>query len=213
MLATMLFPILVSFLAYAFIVDRRRLALERNRLRLELSYVKAQINPRLLFHTLGTLQHLTRARDPQAGDVVLHLADLLRYTLYETDAERVPPRPGAGFPGRLPGPGAPAPPPRPHHPRSSRHRYRPAARAPAAAPALRAAARRPQRRRGPGRGDQPRASRRPHADWHAAARGRRAAPLRPPPGPGSRPAAVAAAIPGAAHVASARGGGAGGSLF
>ena len=90
MLATMLFPILVSFLAYAFIVDRRRLALERNRLRLELSYVKAQINPRLLFHTLGTLQHLTRARDPQAGDVVLHLADLLRYTLYETDAERVP---------------------------------------------------------------------------------------------------------------------------
>ncbi len=89
MLASMLFPVLVSFLAYSLIVDRRRLALERSLFRLELSYLKAQLNPQFLFHTLGQLQSLTRARDARAGDVVLHLADLLRYTLYETDAERV----------------------------------------------------------------------------------------------------------------------------
>ncbi len=90
MLSSMLFPSLVSFLVYALIVDRRRLGLERNHFRLELSYLKAQLNPQFLFNTLGHLQGLTRARDPRAGDVVLHLADLLRYTLYETDAERVP---------------------------------------------------------------------------------------------------------------------------
>ncbi|MGI4875612.1 MAG: sensor histidine kinase [Janthinobacterium lividum] len=90
LLADMLFPLIVSFLAYALLVDRRRLALERNHFRLELSYLKAQLNPQFLFNTLGHLQGLTRARDPRAGDVVLHLADLLRYTLYETDAERVP---------------------------------------------------------------------------------------------------------------------------
>jgi hypothetical protein len=90
MLSSMLLPFLVSFLAYALIVDRRRLGLERNHFRLELSYLKAQLNPQFLFNTLGHLQGLTRARDPRAGDVVLHLADLLRYTLYETDAERVP---------------------------------------------------------------------------------------------------------------------------
>lgn len=90
MLATMLFPFIISFIAYALIVDRRRLALERSHFRLELSYLKAQLNPQFLFNTLGHLQGLTRARDPRAGDVVLHLADLLRYTLYETDAERVP---------------------------------------------------------------------------------------------------------------------------
>lgn len=90
MLSSMLFPLLVSFLVYALIVDRRRLGLERNHFRLELSYLKAQLNPQFLFNTLGHLQGLTRARDPRAGDVVLHLADLLRYTLYETDAERVP---------------------------------------------------------------------------------------------------------------------------
>lgn len=90
MLATMLFPLLVSFLAYVLLVERRRLTLERNHFRLELSYVKAQLNPQFLFHTLGHLQDLTRARSPQAGDVVLHLADLLRYTLYETEVERVP---------------------------------------------------------------------------------------------------------------------------
>ncbi|SFQ28075.1 sensor histidine kinase [Hymenobacter arizonensis] len=89
-LATTLFPILVSFLAYALIVDRRRLALERNHLRLELSYLKAQLNPQFLFSTLNQLHGLTRTRDHRAGDVVLHLADLLRYTLYETDADRVP---------------------------------------------------------------------------------------------------------------------------
>ncbi|UOQ70666.1 sensor histidine kinase [Hymenobacter cellulosilyticus] len=90
MLAPMLFPLVISFLAYALVVDRRRLALERDNLRLERSYLKAQINPQFLFNTLGSLNAMTHARDERAGDVVLHLADLMRYTLYETEAERVP---------------------------------------------------------------------------------------------------------------------------
>ncbi|TGE20048.1 sensor histidine kinase [Hymenobacter elongatus] len=89
MLAPMLFPLIVSFLVYALVVDRRRLALERDYLRLERSYLKAQINPHFLFNTLGSLTTMTRTHDKRAGDVVLHLADLMRYTLYETDAERV----------------------------------------------------------------------------------------------------------------------------
>ncbi|HEX8429248.1 histidine kinase [Hymenobacter sp.] len=89
-LSTMMFPVLVSFLTYALIVDRRRLLLERANFNLELSYLKAQLNPQFLFTTLRSLQDLTRTHDARAGDVVLHLADLLRYTLYETDAERVP---------------------------------------------------------------------------------------------------------------------------
>ncbi len=90
LLATTLFPVVVSFLAYALIVDRRRLALERHHLHLELSSLKAQLNPAFLFNTLHQLHGLTLARDSRAGDVVLHLADLLRYTLYETEADRVP---------------------------------------------------------------------------------------------------------------------------
>ncbi|MBG8553548.1 sensor histidine kinase [Hymenobacter guriensis] len=89
LLAVLLFPVLISFLAYALVVDRRRLALERDHLRLELSYLKSQINPQFLFNTLGSLHQLTRTRDARAPDVVLHLADLMRYTLYETDTERV----------------------------------------------------------------------------------------------------------------------------
>jgi len=89
-LVSAMFPVIISFLAYALIVDRRRLALEGTQFKLELSYVKAQLNPQFLFNTLSQLQGLTRGRDPRAGDVVLHLADLLRYTLYETDADRVP---------------------------------------------------------------------------------------------------------------------------
>jgi len=89
-LVSTMFPVIISFLAYALIVDRRRLALEGAQFKLELSYVKAQLNPQFLFNTLSQLQGFTRARDPRAGDVVLHLADLLRYTLYETNADRVP---------------------------------------------------------------------------------------------------------------------------
>ncbi|WBA42816.1 sensor histidine kinase [Hymenobacter canadensis] len=89
LLAICLFPVLISFLAYALVVDRRRLQLERNHLRLELGYLKSQINPQFLFNTLGSLHQLTRTRDARAGDVVLHLADLMRYTLYETDTELV----------------------------------------------------------------------------------------------------------------------------
>ncbi|TYZ08069.1 hypothetical protein FY528_13555 [Hymenobacter lutimineralis] len=89
LLAICLFPVLISFLAYALVVDRRRLQLERNHLRLELGYLKSQINPQFLFHTLGSLHQLTRTRDARAPDMVLHLADLMRYTLYETDTERV----------------------------------------------------------------------------------------------------------------------------
>ncbi|MFD2784458.1 sensor histidine kinase [Hymenobacter rubripertinctus] len=90
MLAVLLFPVLISFLAFALVVERRRLHLERHHLALELGYLKSQINPQFLFHTLGSLHRLTRARDARAPDVVLHLADLMRYTLYETDAECVP---------------------------------------------------------------------------------------------------------------------------
>lgn len=89
LLATMLFPVVISCIAYTLIVDRRRLALERDHLHLERSYLKAQINPQFLFNTLGSLHTMTRTRDARAGDVVLHLADLMRYTLYETDTERV----------------------------------------------------------------------------------------------------------------------------
>jgi len=89
-LVSTMFPVIISFLAYALIVNRRQLVLESAQFKLELSYVKAQLNPQFLFNTLSHLQGLTRAHDPRAGDVVLHLADLLRYTLYETDADRVP---------------------------------------------------------------------------------------------------------------------------
>ncbi|SNC63980.1 Histidine kinase [Hymenobacter gelipurpurascens] len=89
MQANMMFPLVISFLTYAQVVDRRRLALERDQLNLELRYLKTQINPQFLFNTLGSLHGFTRHRDPRAGDMVLHLADLMRYTLYESDTETV----------------------------------------------------------------------------------------------------------------------------
>jgi hypothetical protein len=90
LVATMMLPIVISFLAFALVIDRQRMALERDHLRLEISAFKAQLNPDFLFRTLDSLHRLCLARAPSAGDVVLQIADLMHYTLYETEADWVP---------------------------------------------------------------------------------------------------------------------------
>lgn len=58
--------------------------LEAEKLDTDLQLLKAQIHPRFLFTSLGTLQRLARKRDTAgASTLLLKLADLLSYTLYE----------------------------------------------------------------------------------------------------------------------------------
>ncbi len=63
--------------------------LERQKLQTDLQLLKLQLNPDLLFGSLNTLHRLTQQRDKQAPEVVLNLAHLLRYVLYESQADRV----------------------------------------------------------------------------------------------------------------------------
>ncbi|HUX55161.1 MAG TPA: histidine kinase [Williamwhitmania sp.] len=65
-------------------------ALEREKLEAELKFLKNQIQPHFLFNTLNNLYGLILKKSPQAEDVVLKLADLMRYMLYETNANTVP---------------------------------------------------------------------------------------------------------------------------
>ena len=58
--------------------------------RIELKSLKDQINPHFLFNTLNNLYGLT-SQDPQkAGEVVLRLAQLMQYMLYEGNMAQVP---------------------------------------------------------------------------------------------------------------------------
>ncbi len=58
-------------------------ALEKERMRTELALLKQQINPHFLFNTLNNLYALTLKRSDQAPEMVLQLADLMRYVVYK----------------------------------------------------------------------------------------------------------------------------------
>ncbi|MBC8085239.1 MAG: sensor histidine kinase [Hymenobacter sp.] len=56
----------------------------------QLLYLRSQINPHFLFNTLNNLYALMVAGAPEAPEMVLRLAALLRYAIYSTREARVP---------------------------------------------------------------------------------------------------------------------------
>jgi sensor histidine kinase YesM len=63
--------------------------LETDQLVSELNFLKAQINPHLLFNSLNNIYVQTRKRPEEAAESVLLLSDLMRYQLYDCAKEKV----------------------------------------------------------------------------------------------------------------------------
>lgn len=70
-------------------MKERESALEKEKLRNELSFLKAQINPHFLFNVLSTIHALSRQKAPEAADVTLKLSQLMRFMLYEAKSKRI----------------------------------------------------------------------------------------------------------------------------
>lgn len=64
-------------------------ALEQERMAAELALLKQQINPHFLFNTLNNLYALSLKKADQAPEVVLQLADLMRYVVYKGREQQV----------------------------------------------------------------------------------------------------------------------------
>ncbi len=56
---------------------------------LEMELLKAQLNPHFLFNSLNSIYARVAGVDDQAADLVLRLAELMRYSLYEADSSVV----------------------------------------------------------------------------------------------------------------------------
>lgn len=97
--------IIATFLSFSFVsLVSSMLALVRDRLReqeekqqiqlekvaAELAVLKLQISPHFLFNTLNNLRWLTRQKSDKAEEIVVKLSQLLRYMIYEAEAEKVP---------------------------------------------------------------------------------------------------------------------------
>lgn len=64
--------------------------LENEKLKAELAMLKLQVSPHFLFNTLNNIYSLAFQQRPQAPEAILKLSDIMRYMLYETNAEKVP---------------------------------------------------------------------------------------------------------------------------
>lgn len=63
--------------------------LEKENIKLEFEFLKSQVNPHFLFNTLNNIYSFSLASPDKVPDTILKLADLMRYSLYETNEEYV----------------------------------------------------------------------------------------------------------------------------
>lgn len=69
----------------------RNLQLAQDNIQLELSFLKAQLNPHFLFNTLNNLYGLIiQERTDESAQTVSRLSDFMRYTLYDSIEKSVP---------------------------------------------------------------------------------------------------------------------------
>ena len=62
---------------------------EKEKLSFELAYLKQQINPHFLFNSLNSIYALANRQSPKTTELILDLADLLRYMLYDANKESI----------------------------------------------------------------------------------------------------------------------------
>lgn len=81
---------IIRFYSKMLKLERKAVNLEVEKLILEKNFLKAQLNPHFLFNTLNNLYGLALRHDHETPKVITQLAQMMRYSLYESDAEKVP---------------------------------------------------------------------------------------------------------------------------
>ncbi|HYD92454.1 MAG TPA: histidine kinase [Flavobacterium sp.] len=79
----------LKFVKDYFKEQQRTEALEKQSLHSELRFLKSQINPHFFFNTLNNLYSLTLKKSDAAPEVVLKLAEMMRYMLYDSNERMV----------------------------------------------------------------------------------------------------------------------------
>jgi LytS/YehU family sensor histidine kinase len=86
---------LVFFLAIIFFslllkINNRLKQMEREKLKAELSYFKAQINPHFLFNTLNSIYSLAIQKDDKTPEAVVKLSGMMRFVITDASNDFVP---------------------------------------------------------------------------------------------------------------------------
>jgi sensor histidine kinase YesM len=74
-----------------YIVTERKMAeISKEKAETELQYLKSQVNPHFVFNTLNAIYFQIDKSNTEARETLLQFADLLRYQLYECNADKIP---------------------------------------------------------------------------------------------------------------------------
>jgi two-component system LytT family sensor kinase len=80
----------VKVISQWFQTERRNKEIQNEKLKTELSFLKAQINPHFLFNTLNNIYSLAADRSEQTAAAVMKLSSIMRYVLNEARNDLVP---------------------------------------------------------------------------------------------------------------------------
>ncbi|MGV3458823.1 MAG: sensor histidine kinase [Flavobacterium sp.] len=80
---------LVFFLSILLRINQRLNDAQNEKLKSEVSYLKAQINPHFLFNTLNSLYALSITKSDEAPNAVLKLSGMMRYVVTESSKDQV----------------------------------------------------------------------------------------------------------------------------
>lgn len=81
--------IVVLILSICMQLYNRLKSIEEEKLKTELSYLKAQINPHFLFNTLNGIYTLILKKSDYAGEAVVKLSSIMRYVIIDTEKDMV----------------------------------------------------------------------------------------------------------------------------
>ncbi|WP_165864956.1 sensor histidine kinase [Rufibacter latericius] len=85
-----LVPLLAKGLRVVFQSRYRSMTLEKDNLKLELDFLRSQINPHFLFNTLNSVYALVEDKDQTAASVIYSLSNIMRFALYDANTLEVP---------------------------------------------------------------------------------------------------------------------------
>lgn len=87
---SILLRVFVQMLMVAIAAGLRQIMRANETVVAELTWLKHQLNPHFLFNTLNNISSLTQIDPDKAQESIGQLSDLLRYALYDSEAEKVP---------------------------------------------------------------------------------------------------------------------------
>ncbi|HVU98103.1 MAG TPA: sensor histidine kinase [Puia sp.] len=65
-------------------------AMQKDNTFFKLRYLRAQLNPHFLFNTLNSIYSLSLQKSDRTAEIVVKLADIMRYLIYECNEDKIP---------------------------------------------------------------------------------------------------------------------------